>query len=380
MALLTLSTTLTVAVVALTVWLLRRKRRQPRDSLMELAAGLQGACVPAELEEQITRVAKKRALGGQPPSQADELAMLDASPVPRFELEDPGWLEHLDREGYAVVASVASPGEIAHAKDLLWNFLETATACRRDLPETWSDEECQRVGNVRTGFVNQAGIGQSDFMWYIRTLPRVRGAFERIWGTMSLLVSFDGANIFRPWHHGFRKTICGWWHVDQGAAKQGRHSVQGLVSLLLADATTGGLTVLPKSHLRHAEVTQDMANPSKDYCRVDHYEPVVRESVRRLVSCQPGDLLLWDSRTVHANSPAPRQPTTPAGQLLREVAYVCMTPKCWASLDARRRRRTAYEQGVTCAHWPHELAQDLLGGGCKHSLAEAPPEVVDLVG
>lgn len=223
-------------------------------------------------------------------------------------------------------------------------------------------------------------MGQSAFLWHLRTLPRVRKAFETIWKTQELLVSFDGANIFRPWNHGFRKTTCGWWHVDQGAAKQGRHAVQGFVSLSAASAETGGLTVVPGSHLRHGEVVEDQANPSVDYCSVQPYEPVMQELPQRLVCCQAGDLVLWDSRTVHANSPAPLHPTGPRDRLLRAVGYVCMTPKSFAPSDVRANRRTAYEHGFSTSHWPHKLDLGSQGDGPPVPLSSAPKEVQDLVG
>eukprot|EP01050_Picozoa_sp_SAG11_P048309 SAG11_NODE_25772_length_354_cov_0.807843_1_plen_84_part_01 len=49
-------------------------------------------------------------------------------------------------------------------------------------------------------------------------------------------------------------TEGGWYHVDQNAqlpGQRGRVCVQGLVSLLAADEETGGLVVLPGSHMQH---------------------------------------------------------------------------------------------------------------------------------
>lgn len=347
---------------------------------MELAGSLRGADVPQDLRDRAARQAAKRAAARPPPSQEEELASLDTSPSPRFTLEDPSWLAFLAEEGYAVVAAAATPEEVARGEELLWAFLEEQTRWRRGFPETWSDLEYEKVGSVRNGLMNAGGVGQSDFLWHCRTLPAVKKAFAKIWGTEDLLVSFDGANVFRPWHHGFRKSVCGWWHVDQGASKQGRHCVQGLLSLLPADGTTGGLTVVPRSHLRHAEVTQDQGNRDVDYCTVQPYEPVMHELPKRLVCCQAGDLVLWDSRTVHANSPAPLEPTGPADRLLRAVAYICMTPKRFASKDVRRNRRTAYEHRFSTSHWPHELNLGSNGEGPQLCLEKAGPAIQDLVG
>ena len=51
--------------------------------------------------------------------------------------------------------------------------------------------------------------------------------------------------------------------------------------------------------------------------------------------CKAGDLVLWDSRTIHCNSPALKPPTTALGyrddELLRAVVYTCMTPQHMAT-------------------------------------------------
>jgi ectoine hydroxylase-related dioxygenase (phytanoyl-CoA dioxygenase family) len=354
-------------------------RHRPASALMELAAGIKGA-PPAELTARAERIAAKRAVARPPPSQEEELQMLDTTATPRFEIDDARWLSHLDAEGYAVVASVADEAARGHAEDLLWQFLEKHTGWRRNAHGTWTDAEIERIGSVQNGIVNGAGMGQSDFLWYLRTLPKVKNVFAKIWGTENLLVSFDGANIFRPWHHGFRKTVCGWWHVDQGRAKVGRHAVQGLVSLFAADSSTGGLTVVPKSHLRFAEVTEDQQNPLQDYCTVQPYCPVLQELPRKLVTCQAGDLVLWDSRLIHANAPAVESPITPADRLLRAVGYVCMTPTSFASEEVLIGRRAAYEHRFSTSHWPHKLDLGTGSDEPPQCLKDAPANVKALIG
>jgi len=223
-------------------------------------------------------------------------------------------------------------------------------------------------------------MGQSDFLWHLRTLTSVRKAFEKIWSTSDLIVSFDSAGLFRPWHHGFRKTVGGWWHVDQGRGKQGRHAVQGLVSLFQQDGRTGGLTVVPRSHLRFAEVVEDQQNPDIDYCTVQPYCPVLQELPRRLVCCEAGDLVLWDSRTVHANAPAVEQPVAPGDRLLRAVGYICMTPASFAPADVLKGRRSAYEHRFSTSHWPQKLDLGTGSDEPPRSLKDAAPAIAALVG
>lgn len=347
--------------------------------LMELANGIRGEA-PPELVSRAERIAAKKAKAKVPPTQEEELAMLDTAATPRYAVDDPAWIAHLDTEGYAVVAGVADSGQLASAEGLLWDFLEQHTSWRRHDPDTWTDAALEKIGSVQNGLVNGDGMGQSDFLWYLRILPNVREVFARIWNTHDLLVSFDGAGIFRPWNHGFRKTVSGWWHVDQGRGKQGRHAVQGLVSLYDADCTTGGLTVVPTSHKRFDEVVEDQQNETIDYCTVQPYCQALQELPRRLVCCKAGDIILWDSRTIHANAPATETPTCKRGRLLRAVGYVCMTPAKFAPAEVRTGRRSAYEYRVSTSHWPQKLDLGSAGPEPPRSLSDSSYEIKRLVG
>lgn len=217
------------------------------------------------------------------------------------------------------------------------------------------------IGLPHWGIVKAAGAGQSELLWYLRTRPAVRLAFARVWGTDELLTSFDGFNIFLPWHHGFRRTMSGWLHADQGHRKQGLHAVQGFVALTAQDSSTGGLLVVPGSHHLHQTwVTEASPGTDGDFVRVlGGAARPLHQLPRRLVSCQPGDLVLWDSRCIHCNTPAMEQPRSQKGQLLRVSAYICMVPRSSATAENLQARRVAYERGMSCNHWPVFSTEEL---------------------
>jgi hypothetical protein len=283
---------------------------------------------------------------------------LDVSEVPRFDVDDPAFLAHLEEHGYAVLKDVASSSERIAAEMLLWQFLKEQAGIDRDDPATWSDENFERIGCVGTGIIDGGGIGQSDFLWCLRLLPTVKTAFAKIWGTDDLLTSFDAANVFRPWQHkelGFSRTHGGWYHVDQGRGAPGLQAVQGLVSLLDADLSTGGLVVIPHSHKHHEELVR-FQYTDDNYFSVPAFDSIM-ELPKKLITCRAGDLVLWDSRCVHCNAPgrlsAMEVHRSAPPKLLRAVGYICMTPKSKASEDVLRLRREAYEQRITTNHWPH---------------------------
>jgi len=134
--------------------------------------------------------------------------------------------------------------------------------------------------------------------------------------------------------------------------------VQGLVTVCDADASTGGLVVLPGSHHEHDDlIARSYIAPScGDFVMLDDADPIL-EREARLVCARAGDLILWDSRLVHCNAPGVENSEAEAGpaadELIRVCGYVCMTPASFASSDVLERRRAGFAQHASTTHWPH---------------------------
>eukprot|EP00747_Dinoflagellata_sp_TGD_P140808 gnl/TRDRNA2_/TRDRNA2_176047_c0_seq3.p1 gnl/TRDRNA2_/TRDRNA2_176047_c0~~gnl/TRDRNA2_/TRDRNA2_176047_c0_seq3.p1 ORF type:complete len:250 (+),score=36.87 gnl/TRDRNA2_/TRDRNA2_176047_c0_seq3:83-832(+) len=124
---------------------------------------------------------------------------------------------------------------------------------------------------------------------------------------------------------------------------------------------TGSLVVVPRSHLHHDKVVSRNHGPrGMDFVRLRNDDPLLRDEAGpkpRLICCRAGDLVIWDSRTVHCNTPAlvEDRELQCRAELLRAVAYVCMTPASWAPWAVIRKRRAAAAHGVGTTHWPHEF-------------------------
>jgi len=311
----------------------------------------------------------------------------DAELVGRFELGDPKLAAFFAENGYAVVANSGLEQDwhaACHA--LLWDFLEDRTeGWRREDPATWTDDGLGLISACPDkGLVNKRGAGQNGASWLAR--EKCAPVFAELWGTQDLLASFDGVGLFRPWHAGVgAKTTGGWFHVDQGPDAEppeaaagpwlgaGPACVQGFVSLFDQDAKTGGFWCVPGSHRKHDELLPLHRAGHGDYIQPPQDHPLLDGA--RLVQCQAGDLVLWDSRTLHCNQPATEPPTAPADRLLRAVLYVCLTPKRWASAEDRQVREQGYEMHVTTSHWPHKNCFGFGWGRTdRNSLADASPE------
>ena len=314
----------------------------------------------------------------------------------RFDVEDTeAWQGFLDREGYVVIAEAAGgEAEVSDGIDRLWSCLESRkqSEISRHDPATW--ESCW-PGNQSNGIVSGEGICHSEFAWGARTYPNVLEAFSGVWGVAEedLIGSMDGINLVRPTEpelggYAEWKTQGGWWHVDQSTlcGHVGRSAVQGLLSYTDADETTGGLCVIPRSHHQHEGLCERVAQGLSDFVPVPVSDPVL-STPGRLVCCKAGDLVLWDSRTVHCNTPAPRKPR--GGEQLAEpslkriVAYVCHVPRSFATEATVARRQEAFRSQTGSTHWPQHLSLGAPGdayGLPRQSLEDAPRAVQRLVG
>jgi ectoine hydroxylase-related dioxygenase (phytanoyl-CoA dioxygenase family) len=286
----------------------------------------------------------------------------------QFELEDTvNWLRYLDSHGYVVIKNVASKEDCIQADSLFWDFVESLPRNedlqnRRNDPSTWENKRW--FPSTDYGLANGYGFGQSKFLWHTRLLPKVEMAFNNIWGLdKQLLVSYDGGNAFRPFRQNPSwKTKGGWWHVDQNAthdAGRGKVCIQGLVSYTNADESTGGLCVIDGSHYFHNELCERvkearlMGPDASDFLMVPVEDPVLSSGNKIMICCSAGDLVLWDSRTVHCNHPAldnAKDSEQPADKLLRLVGYVCMTPAEWASSEVLEKRRQAFIHNESSSH------------------------------
>lgn len=77
----------------------------------------------------------------------------------------------------------------------------------------------------------------------------------------------------------------------------------------------------------------------------------------KLLLANAGDLILWDSRTVHGGHVGggeAKSASLPAARLARLSQTVCMTPRSLASPRVLKERRDGFARGLGFSHWPHE--------------------------
>eukprot|EP00004_Rigifila_ramosa_P024702 TRINITY_DN7237_c1_g1_i2.p1 TRINITY_DN7237_c1_g1~~TRINITY_DN7237_c1_g1_i2.p1 ORF type:complete len:275 (-),score=42.07 TRINITY_DN7237_c1_g1_i2:78-902(-) len=218
-----------------------------------------------------------------------------------------------------------------------------------------------------SGVVAENGIGQSDFMHFLRGLQPLYNIFSAIWKTPRLSVSFDGCGVFRPpeWTPAWRQSPKRWYHVDQNPYRLGLACYQGLMNLKESGPLDGGLIVVPGSHKNHDNLrdnlnlphTPTLSQKMKDFCKLP--PEYVNQFGNGLKLClKPGDFVVWDSRTIHCNEPPHSLYThshtdVSCFDLRRLVAYITMSPLSLSLPHVIHSRKQAVTDGVTTTHWPH---------------------------
>jgi hypothetical protein len=352
--------------------------------------------------------------------------------------EKTAWLRHLQDEGYVVIQRVLNDEQVLKARDLLWTDLERLSptsqvlVCRhchltghitarcpskentqatpaaqqdqkqwklsRDDPSTW-----HRWKLSRTGLVPQ--LAQSAGAWEVRAAPKIKEVYAHIWQSENLIVSMDCVLIWKPWWYEGASKKKAWLptteglHLDQNPfSKPALETVQGMVPLLRVTEQTGGLEVVPRSHTPQAQ--QKLKEEYKHWSAGGDWCPLHadrNDSV--LLLCSPGDLILWDSRTVHGglvgsgqatpskqstqtelkapapSASSPASPSTdpvpteePRTALARMSVTVSMVEASRADEGVLRARLHGFKKGLTFNHSPHEAGTS---SGTVHSL---PPK------
>jgi hypothetical protein len=221
-------------------------------------------------------------------------------------------------------------------------------------------------------------MANSDVMWDIRTHPNIRTIFEHVWNTTDLISSFDGIGMRKSGEKGLELGF----HVDQDSTEDGMRAIQGVLALSRSDSLTGGTVILPASHFHHSDLVSRIPSSGDNWVETGHWQFIevpdndsIFEKCSAPVqpSLEPGDLLLWDSRTVHAVSP----PTDI--QTERSVAYICLGPRKFATPKTLRQRMKAFELGIHGTHWPHHFLDRGGAKGKSRSFEESPESIRNLV-
>eukprot|EP01130_Rhizamoeba_saxonica_P007129 TRINITY_DN2867_c0_g1_i3.p1 TRINITY_DN2867_c0_g1~~TRINITY_DN2867_c0_g1_i3.p1 ORF type:complete len:317 (+),score=48.15 TRINITY_DN2867_c0_g1_i3:26-952(+) len=293
-----------------------------------------------------------------------------------FELDDQeNWMEYLNEQGYVVLKQVASTLQVETAIDLYWHHYQQLLDVDRNNIDTWQDWYLDRRGIQTKG-----PTIQSEAAWFIRGLPNVKQAFATIWDTEELIVSMDSLIIWKPWWLDDRwLPVTEGLHIDQNPfSKPEKLCVQGMMPLYEVTPEIGGLEVVPGSNNRVPEFRHRYPKfkGSGDFCVLANNDPM--QGNGKLVLAEPGDLILWDSRTVHGGLVGNGEVSDTEPRLARLSQTVCMVPRSRASNKVLSQRKKGFEKGWGFTHWPNEDCITSLGSRSYEPI-ELSPEQLDLL-
>ncbi|KAF2159296.1 hypothetical protein M409DRAFT_71081 [Zasmidium cellare ATCC 36951] len=272
------------------------------------------------------------------------------------------WRDTLIEDGFVVLKGVLSQGKAQSYVVRMYKWLESFPfGFKRDDPSTWKPQ-CL-PNNMKGGMYHDYAVQHEKFMWDARCEPSVVEPFQKLWGTEDLLVSFDGMNLTFPVNP--RPTSAPWPHVDQSPLRKGMQCVQGILNLAPNGPKDGGLVVLKKSSKlnelffkTHTMKEGSTWSPADWYGfsqeDVEWFQAKGCEMVK--VCADPGDLVLWDSRTVHYN-------VLPETDNTRAVMYICYSPARFASEEDLQEKATLFHERTGTTHWPHA---NIFRAGEKH--------------
>jgi ectoine hydroxylase-related dioxygenase (phytanoyl-CoA dioxygenase family) len=235
----------------------------------------------------------------------------------------------LHQNGYAIVPNVLTPEEIETAKSMFHSWRQ------------------QSVPNFipSHGIYKYHEVGHQQHSWYIRTNPNVQSVFKAIWNTDELITSFDGSCYISP--HCNRKDNH-WIHTDQAPDSKGLKCIQGFVSL--TDNKERTFVVYEKSHNYHPTYFKEKSIQSKKNWHIIDSQTIQNmKDTKRVLHVPAGSLVLWDSRSFHAN-----QYGSSESKEERIVQYICFFPKTHPSNTntMQKKRQKYFMEKRTTSHWP----------------------------
>ncbi|KAJ5653902.1 hypothetical protein N7490_000905 [Penicillium lividum] len=281
------------------------------------------------------------------------LSQINHSP---FKLEGPygDWRDELQSQGFVVIKNAIALDKAQYYQQKALDWLQSFNlGLNYNDPSTWVDKHLPAQGKVNN--FSGYSVVHEKFMWEARMEPKVLETFAKIWGTEDLLVSFDAVNITLP-NRADKPAMKPWPHVDQSPFRRGLHCVQGIINLSHAGPEDGSLILLPKSSSLSDQFFDTQVDPStwlkKDFRYLSGQEMKWFEAhgVKPVkVVAEPGDLILWDSRTVHWGG----EPT-PQSNTIRTVIYASYSPASLATEETLKRKKEAFESYCATTHWPHD--------------------------
>lgn len=183
--------------------------------------------------------------------------------------------------GYVVLRNAVSAEDCREAELAIWDFL----GMDPQNPESWYDGT----------HVFWVPLFQHPALNKNRTAPRIRKAFEQLWGTDELWATVDRSSLNRPMRDGIDMSGPSRLHWDVSLALPIPYGIQGLLYLSDTTAEQGAFRCIPGFHHRIDQWLKDLApeqNPREQ--DLESLGPVA-------VTGSAGDFVIWRDALPHGS-------------------------------------------------------------------------------
>ena len=254
-----------------------------------------------------------------------------------YSYEEKKWREYLEKNGYVVIKNVLNREEKSRFYEQFKKDWKTV-APKFDFEDksTWEERHCPM--NWLIGMIMSNGLGQSDFQWGLRTNPKIREIWEKLYQTKELVVSFDGFSLFLSKEQNAET----WWHIDQHPTDP-LYSVHGAYNFFPVGEEDAGFIVVPGSHITYNPLNIEK---HRKFILIEEDDPHREKAVKLIIpeNC----FVLWNSKTIHANTGMGMMKSK---EINRLTSYITYFPKEFRSEEIYKKRVNGYINGENCGHY-----------------------------
>ncbi|ORY26760.1 hypothetical protein BCR39DRAFT_578472 [Naematelia encephala] len=269
------------------------------------------------------------------------------------------WLSHLREDGFCVVPNIISPEACRKFQNEALDWIESCGfGFDRNDRSTWTTE---KIPPNEKGVFRYHSVPHDAFMWAIRTQSGIHDAFAKIWNTNDLVVSFDALNVSFPINPNTGRTDIepteAWPHIDQNPRSlETMQLIQGIANMAPNGPNDGGLVVVKGSHRIHEDYFETIKgfrnvrppNHNGYPFDMDDVKWYLGQGCEVVKVCGgQGDLLLWDSRTIHWNC-------SPLGTQTRFCQYVTYVPRNLMTEKQLEQKLEVFRARVSAGCQAHE--------------------------
>ena len=191
------------------------------------------------------------------------------------------WNEH----GYVVIKNAISKEDCVAACRAIWNYLQM----NESDSESWY-KNSNAVQGIMVPLYRDPAIDKN------RNAPKIRKAFEQLWGQTGLIVTADKCGFNPPQTNSFNYRGTG-LHWDVSLATPIPFGTQGILYLTDTAANQGALTVIPSFH---KTIESWLANLPKD---INPRQVDLSSFEKKSIAAGAGDFIIWNHQLPHSSSP-----------------------------------------------------------------------------